>query len=206
MINKKSSKWYDNAVLTNVLLILFFPVGLYALWKSNTIAKWWKVTATVIIALIVIRNLGSGNGVATINEEEKIEVSSQPELTRAQMDSIMAAEKALEIRQRQQSTINAGVLFQAYSDNEVKADQNYKGKNFHVVGYIDDIGKDILDDIYVTLKSDELIFGVQCYIRDEDVVASLKKGMKVTVWGTCNGKLGNVFMKNCEIVQNLEDL
>lgn len=40
-------KWYDNKFITHLLLVIFFPVGLYALWQSRTIAKWWKITATV---------------------------------------------------------------------------------------------------------------------------------------------------------------
>ncbi len=50
-------KWYDNQILTNVLLLIFFPIGLYALWKSNTIAKWWKITASILIGIIVIGSL-----------------------------------------------------------------------------------------------------------------------------------------------------
>lgn len=50
-------KWYDNKFITHLLLVIFFPVGLYALWKSRTIAKWWKITATVLIGLIVIANI-----------------------------------------------------------------------------------------------------------------------------------------------------
>lgn len=60
MSDKKSSRWYDNAVLINILLVLFFPLGLAVLWNTHVIAKWWKVTATVIIALLLIRNFGSG--------------------------------------------------------------------------------------------------------------------------------------------------
>lgn len=55
---KMEKKWYDNKFITNLLLFIFFPVGLYALWKSRTIAKWWKITATVIIGLIIIINSG----------------------------------------------------------------------------------------------------------------------------------------------------
>jgi len=55
---KQSQKWYNSPIIINLLLVLFFPVGLYLLWKSTSIAKWWKVTATIIIAYLVIVNLG----------------------------------------------------------------------------------------------------------------------------------------------------
>lgn len=54
-------KWYDNKFITHLLLVIFFPVGLYALWQSRTIAKWWKITATILIGLIVIANLGGND-------------------------------------------------------------------------------------------------------------------------------------------------
>lgn len=67
-------KWYDNKFVTHLLLVIFFPVGLYALWKSRTIAKWWKITATVIIGLIVIANFGddekTSNNSTTSNSEQ----------------------------------------------------------------------------------------------------------------------------------------
>lgn len=52
------SKWYDKTWLVIVLCIIFFPVGLYALWKNQSIAKGWKIGITVVIALIVIASLG----------------------------------------------------------------------------------------------------------------------------------------------------
>lgn len=53
-----TSKWYDKTWLVIVLCIIFFPVGLYALWKNQSIAKGWKIGITVVIALIVIASLG----------------------------------------------------------------------------------------------------------------------------------------------------
>ena len=47
-------RWYDKKWLVHILLVLFFPVGIYALWKSRTLPKWWKITGTVIVALILV--------------------------------------------------------------------------------------------------------------------------------------------------------
>ena len=52
------SKWYDKTWLVVVLCIFFFPVGLYALWKNATISKGWKIGVTVVIALIVLAQIG----------------------------------------------------------------------------------------------------------------------------------------------------
>lgn len=58
------NEWYQKSWLVHLLLILFFPVGLYALWKNTKLPKWWKITATVIIAIIFIN-------VATNKEKDK---------------------------------------------------------------------------------------------------------------------------------------
>lgn len=193
-------KWFDNRFLTHLLLIFIFPIGLYALWKSRTIAKWWKVSATMIIAIIYIPSLGSESSTSNeIVSDTKLN-SEQVELTQYQLDSIHETERQKAIEQRKQSTITATQLFKEYEDNEVLADKRYKDKYFYVEGVIGDIGRDILDDIYVVLKTNNLMFGVQCYIEDEELVAQLKKGMKITVYGKCDGLLRNVGMKDCKLI------
>lgn len=195
-------KWYDNKFITHLLLIIFFPVGLFALWKSRTIAKWWKVVATIIVGVIVFNmcgSSGSGSSSSTSSNQDT-------EFTQAQKDSIAKVEREQLIDERERLTIKAPSLVAAYVSNEVAADKNYKGKEFFVEGVIDDIGKDILNDIYITLKSEEALRSVQCLIDDEDVVSDLRKGQKVTIYGKCNGLMMNVIMKDCKLVKNKEDL
>ena len=58
---KQSQKWHNSPIIINLLLVLFFPVGLYLLWKSTSIEQWWKVTASVTIAILVIAKLSDNN-------------------------------------------------------------------------------------------------------------------------------------------------
>ena len=53
-----SNAWYDKTWLVVILCIIFFPVGLYALWKNSKISKGWKIAVTILIAIIVIANIG----------------------------------------------------------------------------------------------------------------------------------------------------
>ncbi len=55
-----TTKWYDKKSTVILLLIFFFPVGLYGLWKNQSIAKSWKIGVSVFYALIVL-SLFSGN-------------------------------------------------------------------------------------------------------------------------------------------------
>jgi hypothetical protein len=63
--NNNSNAWYEKTWLVILLCVIFFPVGLYALWKNSTIGKGWKIGVTAIIALIVIANLGDSDDKTT---------------------------------------------------------------------------------------------------------------------------------------------
>ncbi|MES2650629.1 MAG: hypothetical protein V4663_02760 [Bacteroidota bacterium] len=56
--NINPDKWYEKTWLVIILCVVFFPIGLYALWNNSSISKGWKVAITVIIIAIVIGNLG----------------------------------------------------------------------------------------------------------------------------------------------------
>ena len=99
-------------------------------------------------------------------------------------------------------TVTAATLYNDYDSNEVAADLKYKDKVITVSGVVDDIAKDIMDDIYVTLKGDEYFGDVQCFFSDSHTnkAASLKKGDKLTVKGLCTGKMMNVLVRGCVVI------
>lgn len=198
------NNWYDKTWLVTILCIIFFPIGIYALWKSNNIKTGWKVAWTIIIGFFVIMTLSDKDKkTASSNNETSNSNANVPELTQTQKDSIEKIEKQNEIEERKKQTFTAEDLVGNYTKNEVSADENFKGKSFYVEGRIDHIGKDIMDDIYVTLGSSDVIRSVQCYIEDKDAVAQLQKGQKITIYGECDGLMMNVQMKNCKLVENL---
>ena len=92
-------------------------------------------------------------------------------------------------------------LMEEYDKNEVAADLSFKDKEIFVSGAIDSIGKDILGTPYVVIDKNKGIFGVQCMFNMKDLpqLASLRKGQLIHVIGVCNGKMGNVVLKNCRI-------
>jgi hypothetical protein len=65
---------------------------------------------------------------------------------------------------------------------------------------IEEIKKDIVDDIYVTLKGSDGLRQVQCYFDNKEIAAKLQKGMNVVFKGKCDGLMMNVIMKDCELV------
>jgi hypothetical protein len=64
-------------------------------------------------------------------------------------------------------------------------------------------GKDLLGSMYVTLSGADKygITSVQCMFDDEfkSRLVSLRRGQRVTIIGICDGKLGNVLLKQSKI-------
>lgn len=99
--------------------------------------------------------------------------------------------------------VTATTLMKDYEANEVAADQKYKNKLLEVTGTINTIGKDLLDNPYISLVSNNPILGVQCMFDKDKAseLASLSKGASVTLQGTDSGKMGNIVLKDCTIVK-----
>lgn len=153
--------------------------------KKKWYLRWWMFGLYVIVAIIILSSLGSG---------DKTGSSTQAENTPAKQETKVEAIK-----------ITATKLAQTYIDNEVNADTLYKNKDVEISGTIRDIGKDILDTPYVTLEtspSDYFTY-IQCMFSKDDVavLGSLKKGASITVQGKVSNKLGNVLVKDCQIVK-----
>ena len=95
-------------------------------------------------------------------------------------------------------TIDARRLYSDYQENEVAADEEYKGQQVLVLGTVETIGKEIMGGSYVTLETGE--FGsVQCMFHNDSKaqLANLRKGQQVRIQGTVSGLLMNVHMKDC---------
>ena len=76
--------------------------------------------------------------------------------------------------------VAAAKIFAEYEANEIAADSKYKGKYWSISGTVNDIGKDILDNMYVSLVGDGVIFGVQAFFDDSEagVLGSIQKERK----------------------------
>lgn len=91
-------------------------------------------------------------------------------------------------------------LSKKYGDNEVSADEAYKGKKLQITGTVEEISKDALDAIYVVLRGKDEFSSVQVYVDDAKAAAQLKKGQKLTVTGECDGMiLGSPIIKDAVI-------
>lgn len=99
--------------------------------------------------------------------------------------------------------VSTDQLFNAYEQNEVQADQIYKGDLVLVTGRLGSINKDFLDKVYVTLPSRQNEFmGIHAEIADQDrgTAAYLRKGQKIRL--SCKGAgkgITDVMLTDCTI-------
>jgi hypothetical protein len=103
--------------------------------------------------------------------------------------------------------VTTAQITEAYADNQVSADQTYKGNLIEVSGAVSSIGKDLFNNPYVTLASTNPsdAYQVQCSFdqSQEDALANLVKGENITLEGTGNGlAIVNVELTHCSIVPN----
>lgn len=98
--------------------------------------------------------------------------------------------------------VTATDLYNEYQENRLVADDKYDGKILRVSGSISNIGKDILDNPYITLGTGELIGEIQCMLTGDSVerAKTLQDGQSVVVQGKNSGIVANVVLRNCEII------
>jgi len=157
----------------------------------------------------------SGQESAADPPESKIQQVSKPRLSRAKtwiLIIIIAlfviwyyranlsewAEKS----QAPDYTVHAAELMREYEENEIAADLKYKGKIVLLDGAVKATGKDIKNTIYVVYDCGNMITGVQCFFSDKHAhqVAAVMSGQPIKIKGEVNGKLINVFVRECTIV------
>lgn len=94
-------------------------------------------------------------------------------------------------------------LLYDYKGNEVAADAKYKGKIVEISGVVEDIKKDMMDNVYVTVGTGarfELPIA-QCFLvkSEVDKAAALSKGDRITIRGRVSGLMMNVLIKDAVI-------
>ena len=89
-------------------------------------------------------------------------------------------------------------LFNEYHTNEVKADQDYKGKRITMTIRVDQVSKDMFDGGYVEYHLGRYgLANLWFYFDDQNYLASLKCGSNLNIEGTCTGMvMGTIIFKH----------
>lgn len=160
--------------------------------KQGGKAKW--VIAVIVVLLIFSALAGGGENPASSSEENApvAENSTTTEPNKTETEETAPVEIM---------EISPADLLSSYEANEVKGDALYDGKTMRLSGTVGSIGKDVLEEVYITFAGEEFaITSVQCYFSDEaqiEKVMELQEGDTITLVGVCDGKFGNVLIKDC---------
>ena len=97
--------------------------------------------------------------------------------------------------------VNAADLYKAYDNDEQAADARYKGRQLSVTGVVEEIKLEGEQGVVVDLQGGDFMDTVFCFFDDSQkpAVAKLKKGQKVTINGTGDGKFVNPVVRFCEV-------
>ena len=101
--------------------------------------------------------------------------------------------------------ISANDIYAAFQENEIAANEKYKGKAVKITGVVSDINaKDVLTSANILLDVDDTFFvgSVQCNFNSDysKALANVQKGQSVTIIGTCNGlSTFNVMINACQL-------
>lgn len=147
-----TQKWYDKTWLVVLLCIIFFPVGLYALWKNQSISKGWKIGVTALIAIIVIANIAG---------EDETSTSSTSSDTASSTSTKSESKPKNESNWRYSEDVDEmdntkRTLASLVSDNSIKFDFPYGNSDFKL-NIREWKGK---TDIYLTCTKCQFIAGV----------------------------------------------
>jgi hypothetical protein len=94
--------------------------------------------------------------------------------------------------------VDPGTLVDAYQENQVAADQKYKGKRLRVYGPVDSVTNGMFGGVDVSIRP-RGFFSVSCHFRAADQrIAGLRSGSYVTMVGSCrNGTTLGVHLQDC---------
>lgn len=169
------------------------PTQKYMETNTTEIKKpFYKKKWFVILAVILV--IGALAGDSTPNNQTAINTN------------VESKESALEPRVEETVLeVTATKMIADYKANEIAADGTYKDKLVKVTGVVGTIGKDVLNNPYVTLTN-ETPYGleaVQCFFSraDESTLTNLSKDTRITMQGRVSGmSLTNVMIKECTVV------
>lgn len=100
-------------------------------------------------------------------------------------------------------TVTSSAFYNQFDENEETANQQYLGKVIEVSGKVQEVSLDENGDLSLTLDGNEM-FGVICRMNGDgrDIAKKINKGDGIKVKGVCSGKLMDVVLVNCSLLNS----
>lgn len=166
--------------------------------KKAWYKKWWVIT---IGAIILIGIIGSSS-----DDKTKTQTASeqQPAQQAKTSDNKTEAKPVEPTKATPQVTVTSASIAKEYSENELAADEKYKGKIIEISGKVYSIDNGLTDNEIIVKLSDGQydLTGPMCYTKDSEKskVMAFKKGQQVTLIGKGeSATLGSPILKDCVV-------
>jgi|GEM_PF-767404 len=104
----EKTKWYDKKMLVAILCIIFWPVGLFGLWKSNVFSKGWKIGGTLLVLFAFMMIINSGGDKSKERSAPQGSVPSPAAKASKGYKSDPSGEKSISVQQIFEDTTNWG--------------------------------------------------------------------------------------------------
>jgi len=143
-----------------------------------------KVGAVLVAVVVIFVIVGLAGGGSSSSSSTPRAAEAAPEPDRPAVPPVEIA---------------ATALFRVYHENEVSADDAYKGKRLLVAGRVASIDKDIFDHIIVRLAAGGFMQTVDATMQPNQKAeaAALHKGATVSVLCTGNGLIMDPQLDDC---------
>jgi len=136
-------------------------------WKMDGWA-WAALVACIVIPSWIVYDYKTRSDI----KKEDVTVNMQPVVVQPEI----------------QISVTATQYSKDYENNEVSADEKYRGKFLKITGTVAAVTKS-LDEIFIRLNAEGfLIEDVYCFVKDAETVIHLKKGDKIDFVGYGTGK------------------
>ena len=140
----------------------------------------------------------------TLSENEKIAfsmlITEDIEMALKGKDSLFSEMSSEDI-----NIVTPDNLVRDYHANEVRANQQYRGKPVAITGRVDGIATGITDRPYITFKTRELFSEPQAHFSraDSDKAALVNRNQNLTLVCTGNGMvIGSPMLKDCQFFED----
>ena len=160
--------------------------------KKPFYKRWWFIALVVVV---IIGAIGGGD------DEESLEA------TEAETEEVVDETESEEVEEETQEVISvtADEILNAYKENEVNANNVYKGNLIELTGKLSSISESDSGKVSLVIKpdSDELwLEDVSVELENSEGIENVSTDSEITVIGTADtGILYTVVLKKASIVQ-----
>lgn len=169
---------------------------------------WFKrhPIITGILVFIIVMSIGGAVGDNTASDNTASDSNATTGQTQQVVnDSTKTEGTKAAVAPAQAEKVDLAKLMDAFDENQLDAEEQYKGKFIQVTGKISNIAEDIAGNPYVSLQHPTETYSLtqlKCVFKDKSAVTGLKKGSSIALQGTVKDQLAGVIeLKDCTVAQ-----